>query len=135
MLPRFTENGFDVIDVPPRIHAALKAKVDEGVANWDNLREESEQKSKTTMPKSRHPTPQTHKHTLIGQVADSIYGPNLPKFVDLGPLKDEILNDPEMIGLHEQWWGGGELLGTSAYGVRLYQNGSSMVMHNDKPHT
>ena len=28
--------------------------------------------------------------------------------------------------------GGIELIPTSAYGVRLYRNGSSMVMHNDK---
>jgi hypothetical protein len=28
--------------------------------------------------------------------------------------------------------GGIELIPTSAYGVRLYTNGSSMVMHNDK---
>lgn len=28
--------------------------------------------------------------------------------------------------------GGIPLRGTSAYGVRLYQNGSSLVMHHDK---
>ncbi len=33
--------------------------------------------------------------------------------------------------MHEQW-GGMELKATSAYGVRLYQNGSSLVMHYDK---
>jgi hypothetical protein len=32
----------------------------------------------------------------------------------------------------QEWAGGIELKGTSAYGVRLYQNGSSLVMHHDK---
>lgn len=31
--------------------------------------------------------------------------------------------------------GGIKLKPTSAYGVRLYQNGSSLVMHYDKTHT
>ena len=68
-------------------------------------------------------------------MADSIYGPMLPKFVDLGKLSLEILHDPQMIEIHEQWAGGIKLVPTSGYGVRLYQNGSSMVMHNDKPNT
>ena len=33
----------------------------------------------------------------------------------------------EMRPYHEEW-GGMELIGTSAYGVRLYRNGSSLVM-------
>jgi len=107
MLPRFTEQGFDVVRVPPSIHAKLKKAVDEGIAQWDNLREEQ-------------------------QVADSIYGPYNPKFVDLGPLAQEVIK--EMRVLHEQW-SGLQLRATSAYGVRLYRNGSSMVMHNDKPQT
>ena len=34
--------------------------------------------------------------------------------------------------MHEEWAGGMKLKPTSAYGVRLYQNGSSLVMHYDK---
>ena len=34
--------------------------------------------------------------------------------------------------MHEEWAGGIKLKPTSAYGVRLYQNGSSLVMHHDK---
>ena len=34
--------------------------------------------------------------------------------------------------LHEAWAGGIELVPTSAYGVRFYQNGSSLVMHHDR---
>ena len=46
-----------------------------------------------------------------------------------------VINDPIMKKMHEDWAGGIELEPTSAYGVRLYLNGSSMVMHKDKPHT
>ena len=42
MLPRFTEQGFDVVTVPPSVHAKLKKAVDEGVARWDDLREEQQ---------------------------------------------------------------------------------------------
>ena len=104
MLPRFTERGFDVVRTPAHIHAKLKKAVDEGIANWDNLREEE-------------------------QVEDSIYGPYNPKFVELGGLAQEVIK--ELRSMHEAW-GGMELRATSAYGVRLYRNGSSMVMHNDK---
>lgn len=56
-----------------------------------------------------------------------------PKFVDLGALAwDAIV---QLKDLHEQWAGGMALRPTSAYGVRLYQNGSSLVMHNDRVST
>lgn len=105
MLPKFTENGFQVIQTPSHVHAKLKNAVDEGIRNWENLRSE-------------------------GGVADSIYGPLEPKFVDLGTLAVEVMDDLKY--LHEEWAGGMKLMPTSAYGVRLYQNGSSMVMHEDK---
>ena len=38
----------------------------------------------------------------------------------------------ELKPLHEAWAGGIKLVPTSAYGVRFYQNGSSLVMHYDK---
>ena len=42
MLPRYTEQGFDVVSMPHDVHAKLKKAVDEGVAHWDDLREEQQ---------------------------------------------------------------------------------------------
>lgn len=105
MLPKFTEVGFAVIPTPPAVHAKLKKAVDDAVKDFDNIRPE------------------------LG-VKDSIYGPLGPKFVELGGLALEVLED--LRPLHEEWAGGIALKGTSAYGVRLYRDGASMVMHNDK---
>jgi hypothetical protein len=105
MLPKFTPLGFEVIKTPPAIHAKLATAVKKGIDNWDNLRFED-------------------------GVADSIYGPSTPKFVDLGSLAQEVLG--ELKDYHENWVGGMKLRPTSAYGVRLYQNQSTIVMHNDK---
>ena len=54
MLPRFTEMGFDVVDVPEHIHRVLKGTVDKAIENFDSLRPEL-------------------------QVRDSIYGQQAPK--------------------------------------------------------
>merc|ERR1712107_236650 len=45
---------------------------------------------------------------------------------------DEVLQ--ELKPLHEQW-GGVKLLGSIAYGLRLYKNLSSLLMHIDKTET
>ena len=42
----------------------------------------------------------------------------------------EVIDD--LLDLHEKWAGGIKLVPTSAYGVRLYQNSSSLIMHHDK---
>lgn len=104
MLPKFTENGFAVIKTPPHVHAKLKKAVDDAVVNWESIPEEQ-------------------------GVKGSIYGTHTPKFVDIGKLAFEVMDD--LKSLHEGW-GGMELEGTSSYGVRLYRDGASMVMHNDK---
>ena len=52
--------------------------------------------------------------------------------MDLNGLDWEVIR--ELKELHEEW-SGMKLRETSAYGVRLYQNGSSLVMHHDKVHT
>lgn len=112
LVPKFTERGFEVINTPKHIHEKLLKATMDGVNRWDELRSE-------------------------GKV-DVIYlgrEKKLPKFVDLGPLAWEVINDPVMKELHEQWAGGMELQSTSAYGVRLYQNGSSLVMHYDRVQT
>lgn len=104
MMPKFTEQGFDLIQTPPSVHAKLKAAVDAGIENWDKLPYEQ-------------------------GVGDSIYAFDSPKFVDLGKLAWEVIE--ELKPLHEEW-SGLKLRPTSAYGVRLYQNGSTIVMHYDK---
>ena len=110
LVPKFTEVGFELITTPKHVHDKLKEAVDKGVANWDDLRSE-------------------------GSV-DVIYKDEAyknPKFVDIGSLSRYVLD--ELKGIHEEWVGGIELRGTSAYGVRLYQNGSSLAMHHDKVET
>jgi hypothetical protein len=82
--------------------------VDAAIANWDKL-------------------PYEHG------VEESIYGNASPKFVHMMDLNAKIIR--ELVPLHEEWAGGIKLRPTSAYGVRFYQNGSTMVMHNDKPQT
>eukprot|EP01038_Epipyxis_sp_PR26KG_P012556 gene12556-16840_t len=107
LLPRFTEKGFDLIKIPPAVYLKLKNTVDRQLKDWDNLPFEN-------------------------GVADSIYGPVAPKMIDLGGLDHEVLR--ELTYLHEEW-SNLELIPTSAYGVRMYQNGSSIVMHYDKTKT
>lgn len=109
LLPNFTENGYAVIRTPPAVHEKLHKAVMAGVAEWDKLPHEQ-------------------------GVRESIYADEPPKFVRLGSLAWEVLE--ELRELHEQWIGGDiPLRPTSAYGVRLYQNGSTIVMHNDKTFT
>ena len=104
LVPRFTEFGFKVISTPAFVQEKLKRKVDEGLANWDKLRLEKQ--------------------------IDAVYTPLPSKFVDMHGLDWEVIND--LKALHEEWVGGMKLKATSAYGTRLYQNGSSLVMHHDK---
>eukprot|EP01038_Epipyxis_sp_PR26KG_P015377 gene15377-20731_t len=105
LLPRFTEKGFDLIKIPPAVYLKLKNAVDIKLKDWDNQPYENE-------------------------VADTIYGPVAPKMIDLGgELDHEVLK--ELQYLHEEW-SNLELIPISTYGVRMYQNGSSMVMHYDK---
>lgn len=108
LVKKFTEVGFEVVQTPHDVQARLKVAVDAAVARWDSL-------------------PYEHG------VDESIYGTESPKFVHMMDLNSQVIH--ELIPLHEEWAGGMKLRPTSAYGVRLYQNGSTMVMHNDKPQT
>jgi hypothetical protein len=108
MVKKFTELGFAVIPTPPEIRDKLKAAVDRAIEHFDDLPYEQ-------------------------GVDDSIYAFAPPRFVELGDLKYEASRDLKT--LHEQWAGGIKLRATSSYGVRLYQNGSTIVMHYDKPQT
>ena len=103
LVKKFTPLGFEVIDTPPHVHKKLIDAVNLGIDQFDTLAEE--------------------------QDVEAIYGPHRPKFVNIGQLAWEVLDD--LKGLHEEW-SGLQLKGTSSYGVRLYRNGSSLVMHNDK---
>jgi len=103
MVPRFTETGFELIDTPPHLQAKLKAAVDNALANWDKVREES--------------------------VIEVLYTPTPSKFVDIPALAREVHRDLQQA--HEDW-AGLKLKPTSIYGIRMNRNGSSLVMHYDK---
>lgn len=109
MVPTFTAQGFDVIQTPHSVHEKLLNAVNKNLDNWDGMRQEHD--------------------------VDCIYHPEgmSPKFADIGRIAREV--HEELLPLHEAWAGGIKLRPTSAYGVRLYQNGSSLVMHHDKVHT
>jgi hypothetical protein len=109
LVPAFTEHGFEVVQTPKHIQERLKrAVIENGLNRFDELPEEQ-------------------------GVSDSIYGPLAPVFVDIGAVANSVHR--ELLPLHEAWAGGIKLRPTSIYGVRLYRNGSTIVMHNDKPQT
>lgn len=105
MLPRFTPQGFLKRKVPQFIYDKIRKKVDAALENFDDLRNEN-------------------------GLEKSIYSPEPPKFIDFeNEFLEEILND--FLPYHEEW-SGLKLVPTSAYGIRLYQNESTIVMHYDK---
>jgi hypothetical protein len=108
LVPKFTARGFDKVRMPDSTFRKLKKALDEAVNNWNNVHSE-------------------------GSI-DVIYNPPGldPKFARIGSLQREV--HEELKELHEAW-GGMKLVPTSAYGIRLYQNGSTLVMHHDKVHT
>lgn len=108
MVPKFTELGFTKARLPEAVFLKLKEAMDKAVANWDSVKSE-------------------------GSI-DVIYNPPGldPKFAHIGSLQHEV--HEELRELHEAW-GGMNLRPTSAYGIRLYQNGSTLVMHHDKVHS
>eukprot|EP01038_Epipyxis_sp_PR26KG_P007834 gene7834-10640_t len=106
MVPSFTPTGFKVIKIPPAIYAKMKSALDEGLRDWNEL------------PVEEH--------------MDPVTTPLPSKFIDLGDLEWQVLD--ELKGVHEEW-AGVELEPTSAYGARLYQNGSALAMHYDKIET
>jgi hypothetical protein len=108
LVRKFTPLGFKIMRTPAAIQAKLKAAIERAVEHFEDLPFEA-------------------------GVADSIYAFAPPKFVELGNLKWEVSRD--LKHLHEEWAGGIKLKATSVYGVRLYQNGSTIVMHYDKPQT
>jgi hypothetical protein len=109
LVPNFTDVGFKLLRTPADLQAKMFKAVQDGVDNWDNLRSE-------------------------GNVNAINQRPGLsPKMVNLQEVAREL--HLALLPGMEEWAGGIKLKPTSAYGVRLYQNGSSLVMHNDKPFT
>ena len=110
MVPAFTEKGFKLIDTPTHIHESLSTIViNEIQQNWNELNIEN------------------------GMLGD-LYNPIglEPKFIPHQELWDIV--HEEMLPLLEEW-SNLKLFPTSVYGVRLYQNQSSLVMHRDKIHS
>jgi hypothetical protein len=106
MLPKFTSQGFAVAQTPSHIAKLLHDAVVEGIRNWDSL------------PSEAHDGLILNRHGLS------------PKWLDLNGL-DQTAH-LELLSLHEVWIGGIKLIPTIAYGVRLYQNGTALMMHCDK---
>lgn len=106
MMPRLTQNGFELVQTPPDVAKKLHDAIAAAVAKWDEI---------------------PYEHEI-----DVVYNRHglLPKFVDLKGLEREVHR--ALLPMHEAWVGGIKLRPSSIYGVRLYQNGSSLVMHNDK---
>ena len=103
---KFTDRGFEVVDIPVNIFHKINNSLHEGIrelGGWDNVPAEFE--------------------------SDGMYGPEPPKFVPLQVAREVLA---EMKEFHEGWVNGMELVPTSAYGIRLYTNGSTLVMHYDK---
>lgn len=107
LVRKFTPSGFSLRTLPKKVYADLTAVLNKALLDWDSIPTESE--------------------------VDAIYGPTQPRLVPTGHMVDDILE--ALKPYHEDWVDGIELMGTSAYGIRIYTNGSSLVMHNDKPHT
>ena len=104
-VPSFTPTGFKLATVPQEIFGPLLEAVQRGLDKWDALPTE--------------------------QAVDAIYNePNMrAKFIHIGDVARQV--HLALLPMHEEW-GGMKLMPTSAYGVRMYRNGSSLVMHNDK---
>lgn len=105
LLPRFTEVGFEVVDTPEHVRDLLYHTVQHEIdSNWD--------------------------HIPLENLIDVVYTPIRSKFVDMRGVDREVMR--ELTAFHEEWAGGIKLKPTSSYGVRLYQNGSSLAFHYDK---
>ena len=108
LLPRFTEVGFEVVDTPEHVRDLLYHTVQHEIdTNWE--------------------------HIPLENLIDVVYTPIRSKFVDMRGVDRDVMN--ELTAFHEEWAGGIKLKPTSSYGVRLYQNGSSLAFHYDKVST
>lgn len=104
LVPKFTPKGFEVVQTPPHIATMLHDAVSQAIEDWDHIPSEG---------------------------VDDVYNKYhlRPKFASISDLANRV--HQELKHLHEEW-AGISLQPTRTYGVRLYQNGSSLVMHLDK---
>jgi len=107
LVKNLTENGFRVVDVDPELHARLKQRLH---TQRGTARRESTQK------------------------LQGIYGPTIPKFVSHGEPQLLTRLQPTM----ERWVSHSVPEGlepSTAYGMRVYERGSSLSFHTDRVET
>jgi len=114
--PNFTLNGFALTQAPPELVMELKASLHAGLAE-----------NRTRME-------HTIDIVLNGDSTSDDKDLTVPPwFIDQPELNAKTLE--VLKPLHEAFAGGIELVGARAYGLRLYRNQSTLLMHTDKPDT
>lgn len=106
MVPKFTEFGFQLMDIPEPWKTRLFDAVKEPLEDFESIPNEG------SVDVIYHPPGMDAKILFLG---------NMARELQIG-LKS----------IHEDWVGGMKLVPTSAYGIRFYRNGSSLTMHYDK---
>jgi len=103
--PNFTENGYAIRQIPPQLFEKLQ--------------------------KSFHGSYSSHSRAESA-VPYFIEGDR--KMIDIPPaLRTELIEGVQPI--HEEWAGGIPLTHTAFYGIRAYENGSTLAMHVDRANT
>ena len=102
IVPNFTRSGFEKRRTLPMVHEKLSSRLLGGLAAAAD-----EQLGISGLLI----TPQT-------------------KFVPLTPNEEEVILK-QLQPMHEEW-GGVQLVPVKAYGLRVYMNGSQLLMHHDK---
>ena len=105
--PNFTESGWGLTKAPQFLVDELKEKLHEGLAARPRLERDVD--------------------VIEGATMDS-----KPLFIHIGGLTTKTLR--VLKPMHEAW-SGVPLVGSIAYGLRVYRNASSLNMHVDKSHT
>lgn len=103
--PNFTENGWGLTRAPTHLVEELQKKIRDNVDT----------------------APMEYKINVI----ETEMGAR-PLFIRNDELNAKVMR--ELQPMHEEW-AGVELQGAIAYGLRLYQNNSRLLMHTDKPNT
>lgn len=103
----FSEFGWGLTRAPQGLVDELKASLENGLANFDNLPIETE-------------------------MISSIDTPNRPLFIHQTELNARSL---QVIQPIVEAWSGTKLIGSMAYGLRVYRNDSTLNMHLDRSET
>jgi hypothetical protein len=113
----YTERGWAVVECPPevyqKLYKAFHRKFDSGARSYEGT------------------VDQIHCEKPDGDTNSPCAGSRRSWFVNTG-LNDEVLADLKPI--HEEW-SQVDLIPSIAYGLRVYQNGSSLTMHVDRVET